>query len=251
MNIIRKNIIITCCFLSICCFCQAQVFKGEIIGGVNLTQLDGDYQIGYQKVGVHAGIGVMFPFNFVKGREKKPWSLSMEILYNQRGVREKNYNYDPSSPFIATQAKFDYLLKMHYVSVPILLHYTDKEFMSFGIGFGYNRLFNVSELEWDVQQTYDTVGRLSPNDFTVMADVRIRIWQQLKFGVRFEYSMFSLRTRSFNKTAFHEAGDRKQYNNTLTFYLVFMLNEKKSDTKRKKEEIERRYYYSEALPTYY
>jgi hypothetical protein len=251
MSNIRRFFLIACCFLLAGYFCQAQVFKGEIIGGINLTQLDGDYQIGYQKVGVHAGIGVMFPFNFIKGREKKPWSVSMEILYNQRGVRERNFNYDPNSTLPATQAKFDYFLKMHYVSVPILLHYTDKEFLSFGIGFGYNRLFNVSEKEWDVQQTYDTVDRFNPNDFTVMADIRIRIWQQLKFGVRFEYSMFSLRTRYFHKNSFHEAGNRRQYNNTLTFYLVYMLNEKKSETKRKKEEIERRYYYSEVLPKYY
>ena len=247
MNHIRKRILIICCFLLTGYFCQAQVFKGEIIGGINLTQLDGDYQIGYQKVGVHAGIGVMLPFNFVKDREKKPWSVSMEILYNQRGVREKNYNYDPNIVNAATKVKFDYLLKLHYVSIPVLLHYTDKEFLSFGIGFGYNRLFNVSEIEWDVEQTYDTVKRLSPNDFSVMADIRIRIWQQLKFGVRFEYSMFPIRKRHFPKTIYHDEENRKQYNNTLTFYFVFMLNEKKSDTKKKKEEMERRYYYSEVL----
>jgi hypothetical protein len=222
--------------------CYAQVFKGQIIGGINISQLDGDYQIGYQKVGAHAGIGVMFPFNFVKGRENKPWSVSMEILYNQRGVREPNYNYQKDKTQADSEVKFDYMLKMNYISVPILLHYTQKEFISFGIGFGYNRLFSVSEKEWDVEQTYDTVDKFNPNDFSVMADIRIRIWQQLKFGVRFEYSMFSLRTRHFS-----DKNSRKQYNNTLTFYLVFMLNEKKSDTKKKREEIEKPYYYSEVL----
>ena len=221
---------------------HAQVFKGQIIGGMNITQLDGDYQIGYQKAGVHTGIGVMLPFNFVKGQQQRPWSISMEILFNQRGVREPNYNYVPNGVHPATQTKFDYLLKTNYVSIPLLMHYTYKEFAGFGIGFGYNRMFKASEIEWDVEQTYDTVGRLNPNDFTVMADVRIRIWQQLKFGVRFEYSMFSLRTRYFSETNY-----RKQYNNTLTFYLVFMLNEKKSDTKKKKEEIDKPYYYSEVL----
>ena len=228
-------------------YCYAQVFKGQIIGGINITQLDGDYQIGYQKAGAHAGIGVMLPFNFIKGRENKPWSASMEILYNQRGVRERNFNYDPNSILSASQAKFDYILKLHYISIPVLLHYTYKEFAGFGIGFGYNRLFKSSEIEWDVEQIYDTVGRLNPNDFSVMADIRIRIWQQLKFGVRFEYSMFSLRTRYFHENKFRKAGDRKQRNNTLTFYLVYMINEKKSDYKKKKEEVNKPYYYSEVL----
>ena len=248
MNIVAKKLIITCCFILFGCLCQAQVFKGQIIGGMNISQLDGDYQVGYQKVGAHAGIGVMFPFNFIKGRENKPWAFSMEILYNQRGVREPNYNYkagDSTTPGV--QVKMDYFLNMHYVSLPFMLHYTEKEIITFGLGFSYSRLFSVSEIEYDIPQTYDTVKRLSPNDFSVLADVRVRIWQQLKFGIRFEYSMFSLRTREFQKNTFHEAGTRKQYNNTLTFYLVFMLNEKKSDYKSKKEDLSKRYYYSEAL----
>lgn len=238
-----KKILCLIVFLSMSIFhCQVQVFKGQIIGGINITQLDGDYQIGYQKVGAHTGIGVMFPFNFVKGRENKPWSVSMEILYNQRGVREPNYNYQKDKSQADSKVRFDYLLKMNYISIPFLLHYTQKEFASFGIGFAYNRMFKVSEIEWDVEQTYDTVGKLNSNDFSIMADVRIRIWQQLKFGVRFEYSMFSLRTRYFSETNY-----RKQYNNTLTFYLVFMLNEKKSNYKKKKEKIDKPYYYSEVL----
>ncbi len=176
----------------------------------------------------------------------------MEILFNQRGVREPNYNYQKDKSQADSEVKFDYLLKMNYVSVPILLHYTQKEFISFRIGFAYNRMFNVSEIEWDIRQTYDTVDKFNPNDFSVMADIRLRIWQQLKFGVRFEYSIFSLRTRYFHgDNKFRIAGNRKQRNNTLSFYLVFMLNEKKSDTKKKKEEIEKPYYYSEVLPTYY
>lgn len=247
MNHICKYFLLGCCLFLTGYFCQAQVFKGQIIGGINLTQLDGDYVVGYQKVGAHAGVGVMFPFNFVKGREYKPWSLSMEILLNQRGVRKPNYNFHRDSSLANYNTKFKYLLKMDYVSVPILLHYTDKEFISVGVGFAYNRMFNVSEMEHDIVQTFDTVDRFRPNDFSAMVDVRLRIWQQLKFGVRFEYSMFSLRTRYFHQSIFYNAGSRKQYNNTLTFYLVYMLNEKKSDYKRKDEQLNRRYYYSEAL----
>jgi len=244
----RKNLVIVFCLLLSGYFCQAQVFKGEIIGGINITQLDGDYKVGYKKAGAHAGIGVMFPFNFVKGRENKPWAVSMEILFNQRGVRARNYNYNPKDTTKPdSKVKMDYHLKMNYVSLPVMLHYTEKDFITFGLGFAYNRMFSVSEVEFDVPQTYDSIGKLSSNDFSVLVDVRLRIWQQLKFGFRFEYSMFSLRTRYFPRTDFHLAGDRKQYNNTLSFYLVYMLNEKKTDYRKKKQELDKRYYYSEAL----
>jgi hypothetical protein len=104
-------------------------------------------------------------------------------------------------------------------------------------------MFSSTELEYDVPQIYDTVKRLNPNDITALVDVRFRIWQQLKFGFRFEYSMFSLRTRSFPRTIYTLAETRKQYNNSLTFYLVYMLNEKKVEKTKKKEKIEKPYYY--------
>ena len=237
----KKAVILFCFFLMTFVLVDAQVFKGELIGGVNLSQVEGDFENGYRKVGAHAGVGVMFPFSFKKNNEKKPWSFSMEILLNQKGARKKNYysiyNID------SVNAKFKYLLKLDYVSIPFLLHYTDKERWSFGLGFAYNRMFRVAEYEYDQLQTYDSVERFNPSDFTVMLDVRARIWQQLKFGFRFEYSMFSLRTRHYNGTEYHAAGTRKHYNNSLTFYLVYMLNEKKTEKAKKKEKLEKPYYY--------
>ena len=49
----------------------AQRFKGEVIAGVNLSQVDGDMVIGYKKVGVKAGLGAMLPFSWSKYNEKK------------------------------------------------------------------------------------------------------------------------------------------------------------------------------------
>ena len=238
----KKAIILFCIFSVIFILTNAQVFKGQLIGGVNLSQVDGDQQIGYRKVGAHAGVGVMFPFNFKKGEQTKPWSLSMEILLNQKGARKKNYYYQDTSTDFAN-GKFEYFLELNYVSVPFILHYTDKDKWTFGVGFAYNRAFSISEREYDIQQSYDSVKRLNPSDFTVMVDLRARIWQQLKFGFRFEYSMFSLRTRSFPATIYKRPETRKQYNNSLTFYLVYMLNEKRVDKEKKKEKVEKPYYY--------
>jgi hypothetical protein len=221
---------------------QAQVFKGEIIGGINLTQVDGDQQVGYRKVGAHAGIGVMFPFSFKKNQENKPWAVSMEILYNQRGARARNLNYNPQDTISGyAQGKFKYLLRLNYISLPLMLHFTDSGKWTVGVGFAYNRMFSSKEWEYGLLQTYDSVKRLNANDFTVLADVRFRIWQQLKFGFRFEYSIASLRTRHFQTPGREET--RKQYNNNLTFYFVVMLNEKKEVRVKKKQKIDKPYYY--------
>jgi hypothetical protein len=244
MFVTKKILLLICISFSFIVLTHAQVFKGEIIGGVNMTQVDGDQEIGYKKVGAHAGIGVMFPFSFRRNQLNKPWAISMEILYNQRGARARNLNYNPSDTINSySQGKFRYLLRLNYVSVPIIFHFTDSGKWTVGIGFAYNRMFSSQELEYGLTQTYDTVKRLNPNDFSVIADVRFRIWQQLKFGFRFEYSMFSLRSRHFNRTNTTKDETRRQYNNSLTAYLVFMLNEKKEVRHKRKPKIEKPYYY--------
>jgi len=224
---------------------DAQVFKGEIIGGFNLSQVEGDQQVGYRKFGAHAGVGVMFPFHFKKGAEEKPWAVSMEILFNQKGARKLNYYHKLKDTIHADRAagKFEYLLRLNYVSVPVMFHFTDKDKWTVGVGLAYNRMFSSYEVEYDIPVNYDSIPRLNPNDFTALFDVRFRIWQQLKFGFRFEYSMFSLREREFPQTIYKSAEKRKQYNNSLTFSLIYMLNEKKVDKEKKKEKTEKPYYY--------
>jgi hypothetical protein len=244
MFISKKILFFVCILFSSIVLINAQVFKGEIIGGFNMTQVDGDQQIGYKKFGVHAGIGVMFPFSFRRNQENKPWAVSMEILFNQRGARAKNLNYSPGDTINSyAQGKFKYLLRLNYVSIPLIFHFTDSGKWTVGLGFAYNRMFSSQELEYGIPQTYDSVKRLNPNDFSALVDVRFRIWQQLKFGFRFEYSMFSLRSRHFFRTTNTPDETRKQYNNSLTFYLVFMLNEKRVDRYKRKPKIEKPYYY--------
>ena len=187
MYIHKKAVILFCLLIAVVISVDAQVFKGEIIGGFNLTQVDGDQQIGYNRFGAHVGAGVMLPFHFKKGSESNPWAVSLEILLNQRGARKKNYQYNHTDTNIAhlSKYKFKYSLRLNYISVPLMFHYTDKERFTVGVGLSYSRMFSSTELEKDIAQTYDTVQRLNPNDFSALLDVRFRIWQQLKAGFRF------------------------------------------------------------------
>ena len=93
-------------------------------------------------------------------------------------------------------------------------------------------LLNSKEIEYDILQTYDTICRVKPNDLLVFVDVRYRIWQQLKIGFRFEYSIISMRTRHFQATTYYDEQTRKQRNNSLSLYLVYMLNEAKIEKKK-------------------
>jgi hypothetical protein len=222
-----------------------QLFKGELLLGGNASQVEGDMVVGYKKVGFCGGLGLQFPFHFNSESATKPWMLSMEIFFSQRGARQRNYNYNlaDTTPEPSTKYKFKYLLQTNYVCLPLMLHYTDKEKFTIGTGLSYNRLVAFpKEIEFDVVQTYDSVAALHSYDLMYVLDLRVRIWQQLKAGFRFEYSLLSLRTRTFQETNYHGVETRKQYNNTLSLYLVYVFNEKRTnpDDKKLKEKI---YYY--------
>jgi hypothetical protein len=248
----------------------SQVFKGEIIVGGNVTQVDGDEVYGYRKVGVNAGLGVMFPFNFKKGSNEKRWAVSMEMLFNQKGSYLKNYtgiNFcDTCPPEIQCNPMIKYKVRMNYVSIPLLLHYNDKDAWIFAIGLSYNRLAKIKEIEngIDNKDIYSISTIINPSkkniekmlkgrdalfakdELSVLVDVRFRIWQQLKMEFRFEYSIFPVGLRRFHLADGVEVDPyiRKQYNNVLSLRLIYMLNEPKVIIEKKpKVKPENKIYY--------
>lgn len=199
----------------------AQVIKGEAILGMNLTQVDGDEVYGFKKVGANVGAGVLIPFG-------KNWDVSLEALFSQKGANQKE-QYDDS-------LSFAYKLNLNYAEVPVLVMYTDKEFISAGAGFSWGRLVGVKE--WEHGQLVETTtvnsGVYSKNDFCILGDLRIRIYKQLKFNLRYQYSLVKIRTREFGNPP--DTWTRDQYNNVITFRLIWVFNEKQSRQIRNEDE---------------
>jgi hypothetical protein len=197
----------------------AQRFKGAVMGGMNIAQVDGDEVYGYRKVGGQFGVAAILPI--------KKFDVTLETLFNQKGAREKQqYPDDTINGYIYNGA---YDLRLNYVEVPVLAHYTDKDRYTVGLGFSYGRLVSFSEVEHDgeVPPYSDTVA-FNKNDWDVLLDLQIRVWKQLKFNVRFSYSMAPIRERTYQDIRGQgiDPWTRKQYNNMLTFRLVYVFNEK-------------------------
>ncbi len=202
---------------------RAQIVKGEAILGMNLTQVDGDEVYGFRKFGLNAGGGVLIPFD-KKGR----WDVSMELIYTQKGSNQgPQYNDIDSLGNVLTG---EYKVKLNYVEIPVLVMFTDRERVSFGAGFSYGQLIGVKEWEHGklVETTTLNSGTYSKSDISVLADIRIRIWKALKINFRYQYTMFKLRTREFENRATGETWTRNQFNNVITFRLIYVFNETKS-----------------------
>lgn len=76
-----------------------------------------------------------------------------------------------------------------------------------------------------------------PNDFSLCVNVRFRIWEGIHAEMRYQRSLTSIRTRLFYKDqagTILKTDDKRvqplqlQYNNTLTFRLVYIFNEHRS-----------------------
>lgn len=196
---------------------DAQIIKGEAIAGFNLSQVDGDEVYGFHKFGANVGAGVLVPFG-----KKGNWDASLEALFSQVG----SYQRPQYSDSLYTG---EYKLQLNYAQVPVLVMFTDKEFISFGAGFSWGRLVGVKEWEHGrlVETTTLSSNTYSRNDFGILADIRIRIWKSLKFNLRYQYSLAKIRTREYTDLS-GQTWTRNQFNNIISFRLIYVFNEKRS-----------------------
>jgi hypothetical protein len=193
----------------------AQQFKGAVMAGMNISQVDGDEVYGYHRIGAHFGLAAILPI--------KKWDITLETIFNQKGAYE-DAQYQDSAFGTTINGKYD--LRLNYVEIPVLAHYTDRNLFTFGAGFSYGRLVSSKEVEHDgsLPPYSDTVA-FSKNDYSVLVDLQVRVWKRLKFDIRYSYSMAPIRERTFHDLYSDNSFTRKQYNNMLTFRLVYVFNE--------------------------
>jgi hypothetical protein len=194
---------------------DAQGFQGAIAIGGNLSQVDGDEVVGFKKIGFNGSAIAILPI-------KEKWAISIEASFNQKGAYQKlPFEADPSKslPY--------YRLQLNYAEVPLMLHFTDKEFLTFGLGLSYGRLVGVEEIEWGEQSAVALYsGDYLRTDLNGLVDIRFPIYKRLNFNFRYAYSFIPIRQRTFTNIS-GESWNRNQFNNMLTFRLYYIFNERK------------------------
>jgi hypothetical protein len=196
----------------------AQRIKGVAIGGMNISQVDGDEIFGFNKVGLNMGLGAILPFG-------KGFSLSIETLFSQKGANQKDqYRTEDSLGNILTGA---YKLQLNYLEVPILIQYTDHDRITIGGGLSYSGLVSLKEYEHNklVETTTLSSGVYSNSDINVIADLRFRIYKRLKLNIRYSYSIVKIRTRQFDDFL-GNTWERDQFNNVFSLRLYYIFNER-------------------------
>ncbi len=71
-------------------------------------------------------------------------------------------------------------------------------------------------------------GPYELDDWSALVDVQIPIYQQLKLNARYSFSLFKIRERKYVNVEPDEEKIRKQYNQVLSFRLIWVFNEQAS-----------------------
>ena len=221
----NKKYIITAIFLLVLS-CSVKTGKGQrFLGamslGVNMTQVDGDDYFGFHNFGLNVGPMVSMPFG-----NNENWSVSLELLYSQKGSRH-NSSVD----------SLNYKLVQDYAEIPVLVHFTDKKIISGGIGFAYGQLINYKETKNDF---FDSLylNQTSPanNEISILGDLQIRLFSKMWLDLRYQYSLRSNRTVVIDDPSVYprKLVTRNQYNNVISLRLTWVFNQPKIARQKKK-----------------
>ncbi len=192
----------------------AQTFKGEVIGGLNMSHIMGDDLNGYRRPGLNAGIGVLTQLT-------NKLSFSVETLYSMKGAQEKGYS--------------DQVVTLSYLEAPMLLHYELDPNIFGGIGFSYGQMIGDKYTGTNIYPKYIRKEPYNTGDFNFLADVRFPVYEKLKFNFRFATSLLPIReVEFFDRDGIQKVIGQKNY--TISFRLIYVINEKEG--KKKRERIE-------------
>lgn len=187
----------------------SQRFNGGLIVGGVVSQVDGDTYDGYHKFGYLAGA-------LVSLKVSPHSSFQMELEYIQKGSRRNGDSLTTDT----------YLLRLHYIEIPVLYQFSFlKRFSAeigpaFDITIGSHEETNGLEVENTVSLRAVTLGGI--------IGINCDIVNQLKVNFRFGYSLISIRNV---KDGIYPPGyrdilfEKGQYNNLMSLSLIYKFKE--------------------------
>ncbi len=181
-------------------FLFAQNFNAGLRIGVCGSQVDGDDLGGYNKAGLIAGA-------YVSRKFSEHFTLQMEMVYIQKGSRKPT---DLNNSY--------YRLRVHYVEVPLLVHFhvSKKIDLTAGPSFG-TLIFSEENDEFGVFPNSPSFKK-----FELSGNVGIvyKLNDKWSFDARYSHSITTIRPFPGSYSTFF---DRGQYNFLVEFSFIYQF----------------------------
>ena len=229
---------------------EAQIVKGEVFFGGNLSQVDADGTIGYKRFGLNGGVGAIVP---IYRRGNLDIEFALEVALNQKGSHdaEVEFLFDSNGDGITDNYRYGkYDLRMNYLEVPMLIYFSDRQIYSIGIGASYGRMVGLKEYEGGERTDITLETGYEKDDFSLLLEGKIRLHERWKIGIRYQHSLFDIRKRYDLKTVMENLGlintnlepiltpseidqlnaNQRPYqrNKCLSIRLIYVFNEERS-----------------------
>lgn len=178
----------------------AQRFKGGLMLGMNVSQIDGDNWGGYNKAGIVGGAYVSTAFT-------NKWGAQMEIRYAQKG--SANPLYDPD--------RIRY--RLQYIEVPVLAKYEPFNKFEFQLGLLFGYLFDAKRNDGYGYEELD--DQPDETDVAFLAGINYKLTQRINGNARFSYSLMPV----WQNYPGQNYGVGAWYNNVITFGIYYQLGQ--------------------------
>jgi Outer membrane protein beta-barrel domain len=161
-------------------------FVGGVFGGLNLAQIDGDFQQGYRKKMFGGGIRAAMLIN-------RNFDIGTELMYNGKGAAPSTTDKSSRSP--------SFYMSMHYAEAALTTNFHfDQNEMGFNqktvqVGISYGRLLKSSNEISKLSVTDSNQSnlflqeKLKSTDVSVIVGFAYRFTPRIGFAVRHSYSI--------------------------------------------------------------
>lgn len=247
---------------------KAQIIKGEVFAGASVSQVDGDDCYGYHRFRGQIGAGALVPitdwmdiglevqFN-PKGAYKKD-SITYSSYYTGSYDLRLNYVEIPLMIYLTDKNRYTIGLGASFGRLVGFSEKINGQETDTHIGDGKLRwvegyagnpdidlgsITTIEDLANEAFYDQTTIPErlllrnsdsYKKNDFSICADLRIRIWEGLHVQLRYQYSMVPIRTRMLftNQQETEASKIRLQYNNQISLRFTYILGEDRTKWNR-------------------
>ena len=215
-------------------------FKAGVVGGLNFSQINGDNQNGYNKIG--GSLGIKGGFDITPNID-----LSAELFYNNKGSKPSREDLTGSGrSYLPT-------INLHTADMMIIGNFYNKfkpsdEFykISFHIGFSYVKLLRSQTEVTHYLNPVPNIGQYlnqhyKSSDFGFIFGCSYFITPRLGVAIRHTFSIKNLYTKPDSQLPIEEVGDFKTfkpYYLSLHLFYNFILPSVKTSEKSDKNKKE-------------